>query len=118
MTPLEMVTEFHVAMGQPTDQKLKFNNALHRLRLNLMQEEWDEVFCAGSEEDILKELADMLYVTYGYAATYGWDLDEAFKRVHESNMSKLDDDGKPIYREDGKVTKGPNYKAPKLEDLV
>ena len=66
----------------------------------------------------LKELADLVYVCYQYAANMRWNLDEALHRVHESNMSKLDEDGKPIYREDGKVLKGPNYKPPNLEDLV
>ena len=66
----------------------------------------------------LKELADLVYVCYQYAANMGWDLDEAMHRVHESNMSKLDEYGKPIYREDGKVLKSPNYKPPHLEDLV
>ena len=69
-------------------------------------------------EDCLKELADLVYVCYQYAVNMGWDLDEAMFRVHESNMSKLDEEGKPILREDGKVLKGPNYKPPNLEDLV
>lgn len=69
-------------------------------------------------EDCLKELADLVYVCYQYAVNMGWDLDEAMYRVHQSNMSKLDEEGKPIYREDGKVLKGPNYKPPNLEDLV
>ena len=68
--------------------------------------------------EALKELADLVYVCYQYAENMGWDLDEAMDRVHESNMSKLDEYGKPIYREDGKVLKGPNYKPPNLEDLV
>ena len=68
--------------------------------------------------DCLKELADLVYVCYQYAANMGWDLDEAMFRVHQSNMSKLDEEGKPIYREDGKVLKGPNYKPPNLADLV
>ena len=68
--------------------------------------------------DALKELADLVYVCYQYADNMGWDLDEAMDRVHESNMSKLDEYGKPIYRDDGKVLKGPNYKPPNLEDLV
>ena len=66
----------------------------------------------------LKELADLVYVCYQYAANLGWDLDKAMERVHTSNMSKLDEYGKPIYREDGKVLKGPNYSQPNLEDLV
>jgi len=69
------------------------------------------------QEHALKELADLVYVCYQYAQNMGWFLDEALNRVHESNMSKLDEDGKPIYREDGKVLKGPNYKPPDLSDL-
>ena len=70
------------------------------------------------KENCLKELADLVYVWYQYAANMGWDLDEAMHRVHESNMSKLDEYCKPIYREDGKVLKGPNYQPPDLSDLV
>ena len=68
--------------------------------------------------ECLNELADLVYVCYQYAANMDWDLDEALHRVHESNMSKLDEDGKPIYRDDGKVLKGPNYAPPNLDDLV
>jgi len=68
--------------------------------------------------EALKELADLVYVCYQYAANMDWDLDEALHRVHESNMSKLGKNGKPIYREDGKVLKGPNYAPPNLENLV
>ena len=70
------------------------------------------------ESEALKELADLVYVCYQYAENMGWFLDEALDRVHLSNMSKLDNEGKPIYREDGKVLKGPNYKPPTLTDLV
>ena len=78
------------------------------------------LFRTGSEPKAhcLKELSDLVYVCYQYAANQGWDLDEALHRVHESNMSKLDKDGKPIFRQDGKVLKGPNYAPPNLEDLV
>ena len=69
-------------------------------------------------QNCLKELADLVYVCYQYAANMSWDLDEAMFRVHQSNMSKLDEYGKPIYREDGKVLKGPNYQPPNLADLV
>ena len=68
--------------------------------------------------EALKELADLVYVCYQYAENMGWFLDEALDRVHKSNMSKLGEDGKPIYREDGKVLKGPNYKPPNLTDLI
>ena len=70
------------------------------------------------QEDCLKELADLVYVCYQYAENMRWDLDGALDLVHQSNMSKLDEDGNPIYREDGKVLKGPNYKPPDLSDLV
>tara|TARA_R100000008_G_C3527387_1_gene137333 strand:+ start:141 stop:545 length:405 start_codon:yes stop_codon:yes gene_type:complete len=94
---------------------------------NLIVEEFKEfleadgfLFRHGNNVQIecLKELADLVYVCYQYAENMRWDLDEALHRVHESNMSKLDEDGKPIYRKDGKVLKGPNYKPPNLEDLV
>ena len=68
--------------------------------------------------EALKELADLVYVCYQYAENMGWFLDEALDRVHASNMSKLGEDDKPIYREDGKVLKGPNYKPPTLTDLI
>ena len=68
--------------------------------------------------EALKELADLVYVCYQYAENMGWFLDEALDRVHQSNMSKLGEDGLPIYREDGKVLKGPNYKPPTLTDLI
>ena len=93
---------------------------------NLIVEEFKEfleaegmLFMHGRnhQEHALKELADLVYVCYQYAENMGWFLDEALNRVHESNMSKLDEDGNPIYREDGKVLKGPNYKPPNLEDL-
>ena len=70
------------------------------------------------KEECLKELADLVYVCYQYAENMGWFLDEALDRVHKSNMSKLDEDGNPIYRDDGKVLKGPNYKPPDLSDLI
>tara|TARA_R100000789_G_scaffold28082_1_gene31371 strand:- start:55 stop:435 length:381 start_codon:yes stop_codon:yes gene_type:complete len=72
----------------------------------------------NAQEEALKELADLVYVCYQYAENMNWFLDEALHRVHISNMSKLDEDGKPIYREDGKVLKGPNYKLPNLTDLI
>ena len=68
--------------------------------------------------EALKELADLVYVCYQYAENMGWFLDEALDRVHASNMSKLGEDGLPVYREDGKVLKGPNYKPPTLTDLI
>tara|TARA_Y100000289_G_scaffold24638_1_gene24107 strand:+ start:1851 stop:2309 length:459 start_codon:yes stop_codon:yes gene_type:complete len=91
------------------------------LQKSLIDEEWSEFHEAYHMKDDceqLKELADLVYVCYQFAASQEWDLDEAFRRVHESNMSKLDEYGKPIYRPDGKVLKGPNYKEPFLQDLI
>ena len=73
---------------------------------------------ARNETECLKELADVVYVCFQFAAVMDWDLDQALMRVHQSNLSKLDDEGKPILRADGKVLKGPNYKPPDLTDLV
>ena len=92
-----------------------------KVQKKLIDEEWSEfheAFYFEDDCDQLKELADLVYVCYQMAASQEWDLDEAMKRVHESNMSKLGEDGKPIYREDGKVLKGPNYAPPNLKDLV
>ena len=91
------------------------------MQKSLIDEEYHE-FCKafldeGFEEQ-LKELADLVYVCYQYAAAKEWDLDEAMKRVHKSNLSKLDEYGKPIRREDGKILKGPNYAPPTLTDLI
>ena len=94
---------------------------------NLIVEEFKEfleaegfLFMHGKnhQEHALKELADLIYVCYQYAENMGWFLDEALDRVHKSNMSKLGEDGKPVYREDGKVLKGPNYEPPTLTDLI
>ena len=95
--------------------------SLLKLRADLIAEETSEVI-AEFEADKLdkaaltKELADLLYVVYGAAVTFGLPLDVVFNRVHASNMSKLLD-GKPLKRQDGKVLKGPNYQPPKLDDL-
>ena len=70
------------------------------------------------KEECLKELADLVYVCYQYAVNMGWDLDKALELIHESNLSKLDEEGKPILREDGKILKGPNYKKPNLHSLI
>ena len=94
---------------------------------NLIVEEFKEFLEAEGElwhnhpdypSEALKELADLVYVCYQYAENMGWFLDEALDRVHQSNMSKLGKDGKPIYREDGKVLKGPDYEPPTLMDLI
>ena len=91
------------------------------IQKSLIDEEWSEFHEAyhhEPEENQLNELADLVYVCYQYAASQDWDLDEAMRRVHKANMSKLGEDGKPIYRGDGKVLKGPNFKKATFEDLV
>ena len=97
------------------------------MQKNLIVEEFKEFIEADyqmqmtlphTREDCLKELADLVYVCAQYAENMNWDIEQALRRVHESNMSKLGEDGKPIYREDGKVLKGPNYQPPNLSDLV
>ena len=94
---------------------------------NLIVEEFKEFLEADTSmvlmhpqdrEACLKELADLVYVCAQYAENMDWDLEQALRRVHTSNMSKLGEDGKPIKREDGKVLKGPNYQPPNLSDLV
>jgi NTP pyrophosphatase (non-canonical NTP hydrolase) len=101
--------------------------ASRTLQRRLIVEEFKEFLDAENQlimgltvnaTECLKELADLVYVCYQYAENLGWDLDKALDRVHESNMSKLDENGNPIYREDGKVLKGPNYQPPNLTDLV
>jgi len=101
--------------------------ASRTMQKNLIIEEFKEFLEAEQQyipglrrnaEDCLKELADLVYVCYQYAENVNWDLDAALDRVHQSNMSKLGEDGCPIRREDGKVLKGPNYQPPTLTDLV
>lgn len=89
-----------------------------KLRFELNAEEFRELVTAETPAEIMKEACDLVYVILGMFVEFGWDFDEAFRRVHESNMSKLGEDGKPIRRKDGKILKGPNYKAPTLGDLV
>ena len=94
---------------------------------SLIVEEFEEFKSADTQmvlmhpqdrEACLKELADLIYVCAQYAENMQWDIEQALRRVHQSNMSKLGEDGKPIKREDGKVLKGPNYQPPDLSDLV
>lgn len=115
----ELLKEFHTAFNAFRDKKWEDEPALETLATKLIVEEFGE-FMAEDDNlvNLLKELADLVYVCYGYADRFGWDLDEAVRRVHISNMSKLDDDGKPLFREDGKILKSTNYKEPNLGDLV
>ena len=112
---LNQAEEFRQAYSLETGRNQK------SVQKALIDEEWSEFHEAyhfKEEDEQLKELADLVYVCYQMAASQEWDLDEAMNRVHKSNMSKLGEDGKPIYRADGKVLKGPNYKEPTLTDLI
>lgn len=118
---LQQAITFREAMDQPINTT---DENIHELQFSLIEEEFselrDEYFVeldGGSKENQLKELADLVFVCYQYAAARGWNLDMAMSRVFESNMSKLVD-GKPLRREDGKVLKGPNYQPPVLDDLI
>ena len=119
---LEMVRDFAKKMDQPLDQPWAEDLTLEDFRWGLIQEEYGEAFdesCnRNNPENMLKECLDLLEVTVGYCATYGWDVEEGFRRVHQSNMSKLGLDGKPIKNSEGKVLKGPNYQPANLSDLV
>ena len=90
------------------------------MQLDLIAEEYKEFRESMREgfDQELKELSDLVYVCFQYAENMGWDLEEALRRVHKSNMSKLGVNGKPILRRDGKILKGPNYEPPNLSDLV
>lgn len=137
----ELVREFNVAMGQPDKVNLLSKGLdvnLLMLRKNLISEETDEV-CGEVNyilnkrddlfdedytprvidvEDLFKELGDLQYVLSGLCATYDIPMDEILEEVHQSNMSKLDDNGKPIMRDDGKVLKGPNYQEENMMPIV
>ena len=120
----DKLNTFHKAFGHATNAKYPPSalNATKSLRINLLQEEFAEVMGAiyykKDEAAILKELCDLVYVCIGFADTFGWNFDVAFDRVHASNMSKLGGDGKPVYRDDGKILKSDLYKEPTLKDLL
>ena len=118
------LNDFHKAFNHPRDvvyERVSIDK-IKSLRIKLIREEFKEVMSAiqakKDKDSVLKELCDLVYVCVGFADTFGWNLDEAFIRVHNSNMSKLDKDDKPIYRDDGKILKSAQYKEPNLEDLV
>ena len=117
----DMLKQFHETYLAKRNCKWSEEPELEILATKLISEEFIEFIgeSVSNQAALLKELADLVYVCYGYADRFGWDLDEAFRRVHLSNMSKLDPvTGKPIFREDGKILKGSNYKEPNLGDLV
>ncbi len=122
MTNFNKVGEFMKTFGQEVKNKPSLSTEkINQLRISLIQEELSELKEAMDNKDLLEvadALTDILYVTYGAGHAFGIDLDECFREVQRSNMSKLGEDGKPIYREDGKVLKGPNYSEPDLKSLI
>ena len=122
MTNFNSVKKFMEVFGQEVKTKAEFpSEKIIKLRLNLIQEELDE-FDQALKNKNLKEVADaltdILYVTYGAGHAFGIDLDKCFEEVQKSNMSKLGEDGKPIYNEKGKVMKGPKYFQPDLNKFI
>ena len=122
MTNFEKVGLFMTTFGQEIKSKPSFSSdKINTLRVNLIVEELEEFKEAISKKD-LKEaadaLTDILYVTYGAGHAFGINLDDCFEEVQNSNMSKLDNNGKPIYNKDGKVMKGPNYFKPDLKKFL
>ena len=122
MSNFEDVKKFMETFGQMVRTKPQFpDEKTMQLRYDLIKEEFNELERAMKTKN-LKEVADaltdILYVTYGAGYAYGIDLDKCFKEVQRANMSKLGEDGKPIYNEKGKVMKGPNYLAPNLKEFV
>tara|TARA_Y100000768_G_scaffold248891_1_gene188930 strand:+ start:193 stop:564 length:372 start_codon:yes stop_codon:yes gene_type:complete len=122
MTNFEKVGLFMTTFGQEVKKKSGFSsNKINDLRINLIEEELNEFKDAMSKKD-LKEVADaltdILYVTYGAGHAFGINLDDCFEEVQKSNMSKLGNDGKPIFNEHGKVMKGPNYFKPNLNKFL
>ena len=122
MTNFESVRKFMETFGQEIKEKAEFpDEKITSLRHDLIKEELDELKEAMDNKDIKEvadALADILYVTYGAGHAFGINLDKCFEEVQNSNMSKLDQNGKPIYNEDGKVMKGPNYFKPDLSKFV
>ena len=122
MSNFESVKKFMKTFGQEVKEKAEFpTDKITSLRYDLIREELDELKEAIDNKDI-KEVADaltdILYVTYGAGHAFGINLDKCFAEVQNSNMSKLGEDGKPIYNEKGKVLKGPNYFKPNLKKFV
>ena len=122
MSNFNKVKTFMNTYGQEVKDKPQFPDyKIVQLRIDLIQEELNELKEAVKNNDIVEvadALSDLLYVTYGGGHSFGIDLDKCFDEVQNSNMSKLGDDGKPIYNENGKVMKGPNYFAPNLKKVM
>ena len=122
MSNFQKVKVFMETFGQEVKEKTEFpDSKTTELRYNLIKEELDELRDAIDQKDIIEiadALTDILYVTYGAGHAFGIDLDKCFNEVQESNMSKLGENNKPIYNNDGKVMKGPNYFKPNLKQFL
>jgi predicted HAD superfamily Cof-like phosphohydrolase len=122
MSNFNKVGTFMKTFGQEVKTKPSFSSyKINKLRIDLIKEELGELQEAMKNNDLLEvadALTDILYVTYGAGHAFGIDLDKCFEEVQNSNMSKLDENGKPIYNESGKVMKGPNYFKPDLSKFV
>ena len=122
MTNFNKVGTFMKTFGQEVKNKPSFStDKINKLRLDLIKEELDELKEAMNNKDLLEvadALTDILYVPYGAGHAFGVNLDKCFEEVQNSNMSKIRENGKPIYNESGKVMKGPNYFKPDLSKFV
>jgi predicted HAD superfamily Cof-like phosphohydrolase len=122
ITNFELVGDFMEAFGQDILEEPQLPGFdIEDLRVELIEEELQELKEALKTRDIVEvadALTDLLYVIYGAGHSFGIDLNDCFDEVHRSNMSKLGEDGRPIYREDGKVLKGPDYWPPDLESVL
>ena len=122
MSNFSKVGTFMKTFGQEVKIKPSLSTEkINKLRIDLIKEELEELTEAMNNKDLLEvadALTDILYVTYGAGHAFGIDLDKCFDEVQNSNMSKLDENGKPIYNESGKVMKGPNYYKPDLSKFV
>ena len=122
MSNFNKVKAFMDTYGQDVKEKAEFpENKIVQLRIDLIEEELNELKEAIKNKDIVEvadALTDILYVTYGAGHSFGVNLDQCFDEVQRSNMSKLGEDGNPIYNDSGKVMKGPNYFAPNLKKIV
>ena len=122
MTNFEKVRLFMKTYGQDVKDKAGLSDVkTNKLRIDLIKEELEELTEAMQDKNLLEvadALTDILYVTYGAGHAFGIDLDKCFEEVQNSNMSKLGEDGKPIYNEAGKVMKGPNYFKPDLSKYL
>ena len=122
MSNFDKVKKFMETFGQEVKEKPSFSTIkVNKLRYDLIKEELDELQEAMKNKDLLEvadALTDILYVTYGAGHALGIDLDKCFQEVQNSNMSKLNEDGKPIYNESGKIMKGPKYFKPNLNKFI